>query len=686
MEESRGSWGLDSHLQPLPPSPKSAAPAPAAAASPPSEIAPMEPARRFPKSVRYQVKMEYSQPAGYISRTADGRFQLYDADEEGFVSHYKPIPSRPTGFQQHELAPHPRRPSPLMIREYGDTRRMGEEVYDSREISSWERVPEIHTIYSPRDPRFRTSSPGPIARMKAFPGEDLSSVLQPSSAERSFPSTVSSRFTHSGVFPPSYELPSLRILHENLPYVRGYEVHQPVPQQHQVRAQVHEGYYDYPRPRPIPISWRSERLGSTTPQYPLETPTRPSAIHEQDLWEEVMDMPPQRSPTEPSPVILPPQVPDIQWREMPQRQLAAYKRIQAQDEHRPLATSSPPRIDRRIARVPPSLAPSSVIAQPQVPMSFPHRGSNGTASDSDERPVAYIREHLQEVIGRGHRDVHRSERPFRGDVPGPSTHVSGPAHSTNTPTTVARRRTPSSKQEVDNTMVGDSAVTSDEPFQTIEVVEAPPNSRVSITSAGTASSGRGSKAASLTHSRGDSLQGDLEYSPTSRSSSSGFASRNTSQSQPSPHQVGLGAPVPPPPPPLPSPPHPHFALQPSSPQSATTSTEQPGIFPTPLPPLNISTDENYEFDSMSPQGPEGPSDVTQSPPRSSSRPRQSSGSEVVGTSDSELYTSFYPRPHKVSKYDDVEIQRRIPALKEEFQQFRRRQQERRRSDEIESEC
>lgn len=111
--------------------------------------------------------MEYSQPLGWISRSADGKFVLRGTtanDEEGgFAS-----PSNHAGAR-------------------GSVRSDG----SGQSSHHLHLTPSYGPYATPS--RFHTSSPG--LGGSTFFAEDISSVRQPSSVERSFPSTVSSHLT-----------------------------------------------------------------------------------------------------------------------------------------------------------------------------------------------------------------------------------------------------------------------------------------------------------------------------------------------------------------------------------------------------------------------------------------------------------------------------------------------------------
>lgn len=164
----------------------------------------------------------------------------------------------------------------------------------------------------------------------------------------------------------------------------------------------------------------------------------------------------------------------------------------------------------------------------------------------------------------------------------------------------------------------------------------------------------------------------LDRSPESRSSSSGFGSKNTSQQNQSSHSGStfnewrLPPYRPPPPPPasiLPSPPPPlvgHWLELASSSPSASDHLHKA---------VDVgSVDGHYEFD---------PSTPTPTP------------STPTGSRDVELDTGPGPPTRKSystlrSRYDNIDA--RVQAMKEEFNEFRKRQANRRRSHELESAC
>lgn len=220
--------------------------------------------RRFPKAVRYNVQMEYSQPPGWIRRTPEGKFVLSGADDDdeddgGFLA----IPHDSVSPLYQVLNDDSRRNlyfnSPMSNGDSSQSitiRNHSPRIFhlSGNSSQSFGRG-EIPICYSPRDPRYRTSSPG-FPHLEGFRPlfvEELSSVMQPSSVERSFPSMISSKITPSMHHTPtgySYnaspafhqELPSLRVIHENL-HRHGQQfrpIHRPIPQQRRLQYNLPE--------------------------------------------------------------------------------------------------------------------------------------------------------------------------------------------------------------------------------------------------------------------------------------------------------------------------------------------------------------------------------------------------------------------------------------------------------------
>lgn len=173
----------------------------------------------------------------------------------------------------------------------------------------------------------------------------------------------------------------------------------------------------------------------------------------------------------------------------------------------------------------------------------------------------------------------------------------------------------------------------------------------------------------------------LELSPESRSSSSGFGSKNNSQQTGSSSRSPLPGPPyrPPPPPPLGSllrKPLPLYML----------SSWPPPPYESPPPAADsvgagrdASVDDHYEFDAdfNTPMGTPSPGG-----------PRQISESELYGTFLSGTSVSLTPSTSSTAvKHQDIEA--RVQAMKQEFHEYRERQARRRHKSqhlELESAC
>ncbi|XP_059471530.1 protein turtle-like isoform X2 [Neocloeon triangulifer] len=168
----------------------------------------------------------------------------------------------------------------------------------------------------------------------------------------------------------------------------------------------------------------------------------------------------------------------------------------------------------------------------------------------------------------------------------------------------------------------------------------------------------------------------LELSPESRSSSSGFGSKNNSQQTGSSSRSPLPGPPyrPPPPPPLTS-----WLRKPLPLYMLSTWPPPPYESPPPAPDSSgagrdASVDDHYEFDADF---------NTPVPTPSPGGPRQSSESEMYNTFLSTTSISLTPS----AKHQDIEA--RVQAMKQEFHEYRERQARRRhksQQQELESAC
>ena len=208
--------------------------------------------RRSFRPARYSVEAEFMQPPGWISRTSEGKFVLDEDSQQ--PSHPSPI-----YYQAHPPSAYP--PSPVVesgvYRIGGDrTDRPRPTPILRRELSPQLGFPAVDS--SARQLALRSSSPAPLGLLLS-PSlthfSDLSSVRNPSSAERSGPSGAvrispeaspshefGSLFPNAAVLSPSVsqsryirELPALLPLHQQLPLVAPQstirtqvQVHSPV--------------------------------------------------------------------------------------------------------------------------------------------------------------------------------------------------------------------------------------------------------------------------------------------------------------------------------------------------------------------------------------------------------------------------------------------------------------------------
>ncbi|XP_064078244.1 protein turtle-like isoform X11 [Macrobrachium nipponense] len=752
--------------------------------------------RRFPRDVRYSVELEYSQPLGWISRTTDGRFVLdQDSEEGGFTS-----PRRPArgvinlGGQSQDRSPtrvteeggvesgvyhvrdgtasrlHHRQPLPprFSLRSDGSGASTHEELRPSVQTHTsagrWDGmtaqfspmspefgrhvIPETHgeTVWSARSRRFRTSSPGPLSsewnqltQLASF--SEVSSVQQPSSVERSFPSTVLSSFPNSAqgtplahgtsgvISPPSGDFP--RVLHQKyshqLPSLSASQVH---PRRILVGAQVHSPpsqihpqmqAWASPSHPSLGSSWttplRSTHVWSTT--RPMGHPTHSTGRPELTVLEsgQHIHSPPMARA---GPVvrealghIQPPRIPDIprHYVNLPPRR-DAYQRIPGRDppyllkpstseNQKPLATSSPPRpralqgrqrayaLPRPRPLPPPPLTSTKTIVPDPLPRAL---GRTRDSDSSSDQPVTYTRERLQEAIGRVRSGLFGAT-PRTNSAPELSSagrseirHISG-------------RR--SSKHST-----GGSAPVSHEQSHEQSQEQSPDSS-----------SGFGSKNTSQQQSSSQSGQSLLALGlDSSRLEASEVMEMSDAQ------DVTLHAPpawllAAPPGRPTPwvrprhPPPYEEWAARQVLPQfrmpvvigsrhsnvkaSMVGRRQRPGlsgldasldsgssvkVSPRPPPitipvspqqPLDISVDDHYEFDTV--LSPTPGEDVA----AEWSRTRVPSGER--GLSDSEIYGSGGRRRHE-------SMEARVAAMKQEFNEYRRRQARRRHSRELESVC
>lgn len=196
----------------------------------------------------------------------------------------------------------------------------------------------------------------------------------------------------------------------------------------------------------------------------------------------------------------------------------------------------------------------------------------------------------------------------------------------------------------------------------------------------------------------------METSPESRSSSSGFGSKNTSQQNQSSQSGSTTEWKVPPyrtPPPVKTANQPQIQIPPqySSSFSPPLSSEfqmpyligdwfdlntdiQEASPASDLTKLDASVDGHYEFDAAFPPTPTPPIPV------SISYPRQTTPGDTFLPYPTTFYSAVNTvgttRPKRTTKYDNIEA--RVQAMKEEYYAFRRRQEKRKFSENLESVC
>ncbi|XP_046388422.1 protein turtle-like isoform X3 [Ischnura elegans] len=126
---------------------------------------------------------------------------------------------------------------------------------------------------------------------------------------------------------------------------------------------------------------------------------------------------------------------------------------------------------------------------------------------------------------------------------------------------------------------------------------------------------------------------------------------------------------------------PRIPLPPPPPSPITLPPSEIVEPPDPEAP-DVSVDDHYEFDTvLAADGTPLPGTPNQ---RSIGGSISGFGGSAGGMSDSEIYSSFYPRPNKPSKYENMEA--RVQAMKEEFHAYRQRQAKKKKGEEMESAC
>lgn len=593
-------------------------------------------AQLFSRAANYSVEREYSRPLGWIGRTAEGKFILRDSGEEGFGPHLRNlhIPSTQAGARTSGLH---------IIRQSSSSPGQHTSPKTISPVSQ-----PIPTIYSPHETHFQICNTANI-------GEEHSSTNLHSSNEHSFPSTLSSHSISSAQHTSSYELPSLQTLHKS--HQQGsVQCCHPTGK---VRTLVHarsmsqDNYYGaHPGRRPE-YHTCIEGKDSVKYKHLFSRPVIPK--HPLSPYEHTSNFLSQH--------------PGIH-QQTPQANTRISKNLTQQP---PLATSSPSRQNRQSEHI-------SYVRRDKFPVS---REKESTDSRSGEKEMTYTRNHLLGAMERARNIALNRGGPLRRSAPelGYTSQklvcVSPPyPYNHKDPYLI-------SSSAIHQSSNPDKALSEDILSGLEREITIASRSRSSITSgsSGRGSSAQGSKAASVTQSCGDSLQGELDFAVVNPAiiSTNSYVSRSHLHPESvlsSRHSPGSSV-------------IPVIETFHQIPYLTGDSSHSEPSYPSPGP-LDISVDENYEFDSVSHMDSELLDRLQQYsnfPARS--RPalgsnNSSGGSGERGLSDSELYPSLYPRPKKPSKYDNTEA--RCAALKEEFLRFRQRQQERRKSEELESEC
>ncbi|KAF2353517.1 hypothetical protein FHG87_015725 [Trinorchestia longiramus] len=480
----------------------------------------VEQRRKFPKDVRYSVHAEFRQsPLPEISRSDEGKFILdKDSEEGGFASPRRPTrglrgyrnfrewTSPPeagwtnavSGIESgvyrvrqgtthfHSAAPEP----PLLtMRSDGSGASTYElprntfrspVIYENSLVArNSHRSPYVvqpsspqfgkHIIpQSPTGPvlspkgRLRSSSPGPLstqwrqlAQLASF--NEVSSVKQPSSVERSFPSTLISSFHNSNQLTPSMrgfpgdgispffqfssyspygkELPVLSPLYRypdsRTIHVVGAQVHEPPPR-FCSRPTYHPYYLPTPRYSPwgTPqgayydrrFDWMSPHQaemmgrravldsGQHVHQLPQHRIISPYNRAHHDSARHYANLPPMISPRgfqqQPSPL----RVPHFLLNPLPRP-----------ENQKPLATSSPPRLRMRTRGYERDMHPSvhAVSRLPRVVPDYENRnlrsdrGAKGLMSTVGEHPESRRRQGSGRIRHHSAPDLNTSSRDFK---------------------------------------------------------------------------------------------------------------------------------------------------------------------------------------------------------------------------------------------------------------------------------
>ncbi|XP_054162906.1 protein turtle homolog B-like isoform X2 [Oppia nitens] len=694
--------------------------------------------RRAMKNVRYNVEMEYSRPLGWISRTSDGKFVVkgqpilmknigYNTDEQ--LHAYDLTPSNQASVRgsfrsdgSGQSGPNHTNVFPLHRHHSQFSRSSTHSSLPSRSQRNQSFSPQsysfrsgynISQVFRPRDPRFRTSSPGP-----GLPPDSLSMEQELSSVRQ-----TSSSFERSSQIPmissPSLrsqlqELPALRPIHEHLHRHNNHSMSQlratvPISRQPNIRA-INRG--------PLLLETVPEAIYDAvhiTPKY-----DSPSA-RRGDLWTDGRHLHiPQPINQSTNNIQLLRDVPTISARAMSrpyqnvpfprhliEESVPQYKTQQSLDDPiDEMRFIAPPKMVFKKPRAPPP--PPSLSQQKTIDLKSDFNTTVSSDSSNDQ-PFQYTRDKLLGAVEKVRSGMLLTRAsPFRHEGSQTPTSVQTPSQTPidrrllemPEPLLRPRRPTPVKFADDNNVFIDDHH---NQP--TYRSSHPQPPSRASLTSQ---SSGRGSagqdgsgKTTLVSNSRGNSFQNSPQSELQSvsnidktASSSSGIASQTMSSqlhSSTSPGQSsGISATS------TSATPNRYVKEVQSIKQSflpksiayqsrpTVESPQSEPIFPSyapPMEPLDVSVDENYEFDSISPLEAELIEKLRREQQRWSQwqqqqqyhyQPQhyqQQQQQSIRGPfSDSEVYSTVPIR----RRYEDTDA--RCAALKEEFFRFRRRQQ------------
>ncbi|CAG2172183.1 unnamed protein product [Oppiella nova] len=679
--------------------------------------------------------MEYSRPLGWISRTSDGKFVVkgqpvfgkpmgYSIDEQIHAYDLTPSnqpsvrgsfrsdgsgqsgPTHQIQFPSHRHHSHINRSathSSLPMRSHRNQS-------FSPQSYSFRSGHNISSVFRPRDSRFRTSSPGPgLPPDSLTMDQELSSVRQTTSSfERSSQMPI---ISSASLRSHLQELPALRPIHEHL-----YRHNHPTSQ---LRATVPIARQPNFRPinrGPLLLETVPEAIYDAVHMSPMYGSPSVQTAFDSGVWGDgrhIHIAPPIRQNNNQ----LLRGVPTISARAMsrpyqnvpfprhlmgdpvPQNQLYKQKphkefKLAVDDPEDEFRFIAPPKMVFKKPRAAPP-PPPSPMGGPDIRDPKSKLDTTGSSDSSNDQPFSYTRDRLLGAVEKVRSGMLLARAsPYRHEDFQTPTPLQTPVDKALLEAPELRQRRPTPVRFAD-----DNEVFVDDNHNQMRYRAPHPPSRASMTSM---SSGRGSsghdgsgKTTSLSHSRGDSFQNSpqSELQSTSNiidkttSSSSGIVSQTLSSnlhSSTSPGQSsGISASS------ASATPHKrHKEVQSkkSFPKSSYQGIESPQsepIFPSyapPMEPLDVSVDENYEFDSISPLEAELIEKLrreqqrwrqwqqhqrVQQPPQHYPYPQET---QKTPFSDSEVYGTVPSR----RRHEDTDA--RCAALKEEFFRFRRRQE------------